>query len=122
MLTFKLDFSLSSFTCIKRLFSSSLLSAIRVGSSAYVRLLILLSAILIPAFYTTYVVEKEKLKDGAWQGGGQVQDMDVGGDGTKTQYLLTYIPGNTVPFDHDLVGAYQAISVPLRTETGKLTT
>ena len=45
----------------------------------------------------------------------------MGGDGTKTQYLLTYTPGNTVPFDHDLVGAYQAISVPLRTETGKLT-
>ena len=47
MLSFKPTFSLSSF--IKRLFSSSLLSAIRVVSSAYLRLLIFLLAILIPA-------------------------------------------------------------------------
>ena len=44
MLSFKPTFSLSSFTFIKRLFSSSLLS-----SSAYLRLLIVLLAILIPA-------------------------------------------------------------------------
>ena len=42
-------FSLSSFTFIKRLFISSSLSAIRVVSSAYLRLLIFLLAILIPA-------------------------------------------------------------------------
>ena len=42
MLSFKLAFSHSSFTFIKRLFSSSLLSAIRVMSSAYLRLLIFL--------------------------------------------------------------------------------
>ena len=48
MLSFKPTFSLSTFTCIKKLFSS-LLSAIRVGSSAYPRLLIFLPAILIPA-------------------------------------------------------------------------
>ena len=41
MLSFKPSFSLSSFTFIKRLFSSSL-SAIRVVSSAYLRLLILI--------------------------------------------------------------------------------
>ena len=46
-LSFKPTFSLSSFTFIKRLFSS-LLSAIRVVSSAYLRLLIFLPAILIP--------------------------------------------------------------------------
>ena len=46
---FKPAFSLSPFTFIKRLFSSSLLSAIRVVSSAYLRLLIFLPAILIPA-------------------------------------------------------------------------
>ena len=45
----KQNFSLSSFTFIKRLFSSSSLSAIRVVSSAYLRLLIFLPAILIPA-------------------------------------------------------------------------
>src|SRR5574339_258841 len=40
MLSFKPTFSLSSFTFIKSLFSSSSLSAIRVVSSAYLRLLI----------------------------------------------------------------------------------
>ena len=49
MLNFKPTFTLSSFTFIKRLFSSSLLSAIRVVSSAYLRLLIFHPAILIPA-------------------------------------------------------------------------
>ena len=47
MLSFKPTFSLSSFTFIKRCFSSSL-SAIRVVSSAYLRLLIFLLTILIP--------------------------------------------------------------------------
>ena len=47
MLSFKPAFSLSSFTFIKKLFSSPL-SAIRVLSSAYLRLLIFLTAILIP--------------------------------------------------------------------------
>ena len=45
MLSFKPIFSLSSFTFIKGLFSSSLLSAIRVVSSAYLRLLIFLSRV-----------------------------------------------------------------------------
>ena len=49
MLSFKPTFSLSSFTLIKRLLSSSLLSAIRVVSSVYLRLLIFLQGILIPA-------------------------------------------------------------------------
>ena len=40
MLSFKPSFSLSSFTFIKRLYSSSLLSVIRVISSAYMKLLI----------------------------------------------------------------------------------
>ena len=49
ILSFKPTFSLSSFTFIKRLFSSSSLSAIRGVPSAYLRLLIFLPAILIPA-------------------------------------------------------------------------
>ena len=49
MLSFRPTFLLSSFTFIKRLFSSSSLSAKRVVSSAYLRLLICLPAILIPA-------------------------------------------------------------------------
>ena len=48
-LSFKPTFSLSSFTFIKRLFSFSSLSAVRVVSSAYLRLLKLLLAILISA-------------------------------------------------------------------------
>ena len=69
MLNFKPAFWLSSFTLIKRLFISSLLSTIRVVSSAYLRLLIFLSAILIPAcdspspafqtMYSAYKVNKQ---------------------------------------------------------------
>ena len=53
MLSFKPTFLLSSFTFIERLFSSSSLSAIRVVSSAYLRLLIFLPAILIPAYVSS---------------------------------------------------------------------
>ena len=49
MLSFKPGFSLSSFNFIKRILSSSLLSAFRVVSSPYLKLLMLLLAILIPA-------------------------------------------------------------------------
>ena len=49
MLSFKPAFPLSSFTFIKVKDSSSLLSAIRMVSSAYLRLPIFLPAILIPA-------------------------------------------------------------------------
>ena len=48
MLRFKPTFSLTYFPFVKRLFSS-LLSAVRVVSSAYLGLLMLLLAILIPA-------------------------------------------------------------------------
>ena len=68
-LSFKSTFSLSSFTFIKRLFSSSSLSARRVVSSAYLRLLLFLPAILIsacasssPAFlmmYSAYKLNKQ---------------------------------------------------------------
>ena len=49
MWSFKPAFSLSSFTFIKKLLGSSSLSVIRMVSSAYLRLLIFLLAILIPA-------------------------------------------------------------------------
>ena len=65
MLSFKPTFSLSSFTFIKGLFSSSSVSAIRVASSAYLRLLIFLLAVLIiacdscsPAFHMMYSAYK----------------------------------------------------------------
>ena len=59
--SFKPAFSFSSFTFNKRLFSSSSLSAIRVVSSAYLRLFIFLLAVFIqacssssPAFHMMY--------------------------------------------------------------------
>src|SRR5574337_1225297 len=56
MLSFKLTFSLSTFTFIKRLLSSSSLSAVRVVSSAYLMLLIFLPAILIPVCISSSTV------------------------------------------------------------------
>ena len=50
MLSFKPAFPLSSLTFIKRLFSSSSLSAIRKVLSAYLKLLIFLPEMLIPAY------------------------------------------------------------------------
>ena len=49
MLNFKPALSLSSFTIIESLFSSSSLSTIGVVSSAYLRLLIFLPGVFIPA-------------------------------------------------------------------------
>ena len=77
MLSFKPTFSLSTFTFIKRLFSSSSLSAIRVVSSAYLRLQILLPAILIlvcdsssPVFlmmYSAYKLNKQGDNTQPWR-------------------------------------------------------
>ena len=68
MLCFKPAFSLYSLTFIKRLFSSSF-SAIRLVSSAYLRLLIFLPEILIPSYvssslafhmmYSVYKLDKQ---------------------------------------------------------------
>ena len=76
MLSFKPAFLLSSFTFIKRLFSSSSLSAIRVVSSVSLRLLIFLPAILIsacasssPAFlmmYSAYKLNKQGYNIQPW--------------------------------------------------------
>ena len=69
LLSFKPTFSLSSFTFIKKLFSSSSLSPIRVVSSAYLRWLIFPPTILTPAYassspaflmiYSTYKLKKQ---------------------------------------------------------------
>ena len=58
ILSFKPTFSLSSFTFIKRLFSSSLISAIRVKLFVYLRLLIFLLTVLIPACTSSTIVRK----------------------------------------------------------------
>ena len=74
MLSFKSSYSLSSFTFIQRLFSSSSLSAITVVSAAYLKLLIFLPAIVIPAcasssltfcmIYSAYKLNKQD--DNIW--------------------------------------------------------
>ena len=76
MLSFKPTFSLF-FTFIKRLFSSSSLSAVRVVSSAYLSLLIFLPAILIPAcassspafllMYSAYKLNKQDDNTQPWR-------------------------------------------------------
>ena len=80
LLSFKPTFSLSSFTSIKRLFSSSLLSAIRVVSSAYLRLLIFLPKILIPAWASTSL---------AFQMMHSAYKLNKQGDNIHPQYTLT---------------------------------
>ena len=72
MLSFNPAFLLSSFTFIKRLFSSSWLSATSVVSSAYLRLWIFLPGILIPAcaspslafcmMYSAYKLNKRNIR------------------------------------------------------------
>ena len=69
MLSFKPTFSLFSFTFIRRLYSSSSLSAVRVVPFTYLRLFIFLLAILIPAcalsspaflmMYSSYKLNKQ---------------------------------------------------------------
>ena len=66
MFIFKPTCSLSTFTFIKRLFSSSSLSAIRVVSSAYLRLLIFLPAILIPACASSHIGHYQILSRVPW--------------------------------------------------------
>ena len=66
MLSFKPDLSLSSFTFIKRLFSLSLLSAVRMVSSAHLRLLLSLPAVLISAciLHDVFCIQ---VNSGRWQ-------------------------------------------------------
>ena len=90
MLSFKPTFSLSSFTFIRRLFSSSL-SAITVVLSAYLRLLIFLLEILIPAcdsshpaflmMYSAYKLNKE---------GGNIQPWHIPLFGTSLLFHVQF--------------------------------
>ena len=76
MLSFKPVFSLFSFTCIKRFFSSPSLSAVRMVSSAYLKLLMFPLAILIPVcassslafpmMYTAYKLDKQSDNIQSW--------------------------------------------------------
>ena len=74
MLSFKPTFSLSSFTFVKRVLSSSSLSVIRVVSSVYLRSLIFLPVTLIPAcassslaFHMMYSADKLNKQGGNMQ-------------------------------------------------------
>ena len=88
MLSFKPTFSFSSFTFIKRLFSSSSLSAIRLVSPAYLRLLIFLWAILIPAYassspaflmmYSAYKLNKQGDNIQLWRTPFPIWNQHVG--------------------------------------------
>ena len=81
------SFSLSSFTCIKRFLSSSSLSAIRLVSSAYLRLLIFLPAMLIPAYdssrvafcmmYSAYKLNKQGDNIQPWRTPSQIWNQSV---------------------------------------------
>ena len=85
MLSFKPTFSLSTF--IKSLFSSSSLSAIRVVSSAYLKLLIFLPAILIPVcassspaflmLYSAYKLNKQGDNIQPWRTPFQIWNQSV---------------------------------------------
>ena len=76
ILSSKSAFSCSSFIFMKRLFSSSLLYAIRVVPSAYLRLLMFLPAILIPScasfspafhmMYSAYNLNKQSVNIQPW--------------------------------------------------------
>ena len=87
MLNFKPTFSLSSFTVIKRFFSFSSLSVIRVVSSTYVRLLMYLPAILIPAcassnpafhmMYSAYKLNKQGDNIQPWRASVPIWNQSV---------------------------------------------
>ena len=87
MLRFKTTFSLASFTFIKRLFSSSSLSAIRVVLSAYLWLLMFLLAILIPAcassspaflmMYSAYKLNKQSDNIQPWHTPFPIRNQSV---------------------------------------------
>ena len=62
MLSFRPSFSLSCFTFIKRLCSSPSLSAIRVGSSAYLRLLVISPSNIDSNLQAGQLSKKIKLK------------------------------------------------------------
>ena len=108
------SFSLSSFTFIKRLFFCSSLSAIRVVSSAYLRLLIFFPAILMPACdSSSLAISCDVFCTWGFPGGSVVKNMpatveDTGsipgsgrspgeGNGNPLQYYCWRIPQTEEP-------------------------
>ena len=102
MLSFKPTFSVSSFTFIKRLFSSSSFSVIRVVSSAYLRLLIFLPAILILAHASSSQRGRSSIQSAKTRPGA-----DCGSDHelliAKFRLKLKKVWKTTRPFRYDLI-------------------
>ena len=90
MLSFKPTFSLSSFTFIKRLFSSSSLSATRVLSSAHMKLLIFLLVILMNA------------KVGSQEAPGVTGKFGLGVQNEAGQRLLEFCQDNALVIPNTL--------------------
>ena len=111
MLSFKPTFSLSSFTFIKRLFSSSSLSVIWVVSSAYLRLLIFLLVILIPAYassspaflmmYSAYKLNKQGDNIQPWRTPFPIWNQSVVPCLVLTQKLEVNEKESQILFDFD---------------------
>ena len=102
MLNFKPTFSLSSFTFIKMLYSSSL-SVISVVSSAYLRLSIFLPAILIP--WTSLVAQIASI-------------YNVGDPGLITGLGRSLVKGNDNPLQYSCL-KIQWMEEPVRLEVAK---
>ena len=102
MLSFKSTFWLSSFTFIKRLFSSSSLSVRRMVLFAYLRLLIFLPAILIPAFassspvflmmYSAYKLNKQGDNIQPWSTPSPIWNQSVNDSHLEFTLLCAALP------------------------------
>ena len=110
MLSLKPSFSLSSFT-LKRLFSSSFLSAVRVVSSTYLRLSTFLQAILIPSCNSSSLIFHMMYS---------AQNLNKQGDNIHT--LLTYSFPNFEPVHCSMSSSncYFLIHIQVSQETGKV--
>ena len=102
MLSFKPTFWLSSFSFIKRLFSSSSLSVRRMVLSAYLRLLIFHPAILIPAFassspvflmmYSAYKLKKQGDNTQPWCTPSPIWNQSVNDSHLELTLLRAALP------------------------------
>ena len=110
MLSFKPTFSLSTFLFIKKLFSSSSLSALRVVSSAYLGLLIFLPAVLIPAYassspaflmmYSAYKLNKQGDNIQPWRTPFPIWNQSVGPCPVLTCIQISQEAGQVVWYSH----------------------
>ena len=92
--------SLSSDALIKKVFSTSWLSAIRVISSAYLRLLMFLMPILIPAYNSSRraYLEENNMSSTLPRSLGRMSDFSLPMQGEKCSFSLLYISFLLVSF------------------------